>query len=200
MCLASSEFRPGPIPTPFRRIFAAIALSGLTLMLGGASADAENRIYLKCEDANNFVVTTDDMDATSIGEELAPLSLNEAIDETYSLVLSYSEAGQSTATHALPGVFEHAGVTIVRPYANSSPWFWKAMTTGEVWPECELVFTRKGPSNSSEICLTITLQTVLVAQIESQAVAQLEASGSGRSDLETITFDFGTITYEAAGP
>jgi len=188
------------------RVVGVIVSVVLMLMFWVGPAGAENRIYLKCESDQGTFVTNGDMAAESIGDELASLAVpsGDTITEDNSLVLSYHEGGQSTSSHAGPGVFQHAGLTVVRPVANSSPLFWKALARGEVWFQCQLTFTRKGSSSSSsDEYLRIKLQEVVITQIEPRAVAQLEAPGTGRSHLEAITLTFrkirwtnGTADYE----
>ena len=206
MRLVMSKNRPGrKVLVPCRVVGAIVsAVFALTFWVG--SAGAENRIYLECESSQDTFVTNGDMAAESIGDELAALAVpsGDTITENNSLVLSYHEAGQSTSTHAGPGVFQHAGLTVVRPVANSSPLFWKALATGEVWFQCQLTFTRKGSSSSSsDEYLLIRLQEVVITQIEPRAVAQLEMPKMGRSHLEAITLTFrkirwtnGTANYE----
>lgn len=201
MRLVTSENRPGRETLVPCRVVGAIVSAVFALTFWVGSAGAENRIFLRCN-SQAETVTEGDMTAASIGEELADLSSDPNIPASYSLVLSYHEGGQSTPSHSGTGTFVHYGLTVVRPVASSSPLFWKGMVNGEVWPKCELSFTREDKSGTSVEYLMIELDSVLITQIEPRAVAQLEAPGTGRSHLEAITFLFGKIrwtTFEEGG-
>ncbi len=185
------------------RVVGALVSTIFALTFWVGSAGAENRIYLECDEAGESYVTQGDMAAGSIGEELTSLVGPGALSQfpNSSLVLSYHEAGLSTYLHDGSGAFLYGGLTVVRPVAKSSPQFWKALALGEPWTECILVFTRqKQGSDTNEEYFKIKIEEVLINQIESRAVAQLEAPGTGRAHLETITFNFNKITWTHSGP
>jgi len=193
MRFVTSENRPGRKALVPCRVVGTIVAAVLALMFWVGSAGAENKIFLECRG-----VTDNDMTAESIGDELASLIDADELD-TYSfssLVLSYHEGGQSTYSPDGSGTFVHYGLTVVRPVANSSPFFWKALATGESWGKCELYFTRedRGESPNKEY-LRITIEDVKITEIEPRAVAQLKATGTGRSHLEAISFTFRKITW-----
>ena len=177
-----------------------IVLAFLAVAVWAGSVAGENRIYMRCSDASGSV-TEGDMIAGSIGTELAAVADPDHQYPYSALVLSYHEGGLSTYLPDGSGDFQHGGITVVRPVANSSPAFWKALTIGAPWTECILNFTRRTQSSDvAEIYFRITISdTVLITQIETRAVAQLASEGTGQTHLETITFAFGRIGWETFG-
>ena len=171
---------------------AGIVLAALAL---STPAAATNLIYLRCESATG-TVTAGDLDASSIGEDLAGQSHPMSVVDDYALVLSYTEGAQSTPLPGGGADYDYAGLTIVRPEASSSPNFLKALFTGEVWTYCVLEFYRRDSSEFKKY-REITMETVNVVQIEPRAVTQFEGAGTGKNHLEAITFSFRKIKWSS---
>lgn len=179
-----------------RKGYLPFAVAGLTVaaLALAAPAAASNAIYLMCGD-----VTSGDLTADSIGDELAGQPHPERVEGRWALVLSYTEGAQSTP-QGTGGVSDylHSGITIVRPVANSSPAFMKALFLGEVWENCELDFWKKD-SSDWEIYMEIFIKNVRVVQIEPRAVTNFESAGTGKNHLEAITFTFSSIQWSEDG-
>jgi len=111
-------------------------------------------------------------------------------------LLSYTGAAHSTPQTGGGADSDHAGLTIVRPTANCSQLFVKALFTGQVWPQCRFEFSRDDLSDESY--LWITIETVNVVQIEPRAATQFNSAGSGKYHLEAITFTSQTNTWREA--
>ncbi|MDH3882896.1 MAG: Hcp family type VI secretion system effector [Desulfobacterales bacterium] len=117
---------------------------------------------------------------------------NEILVEAFSHTVTVPtdpQSGQPTGQRV------HQPLTITKVFDKSSPMLYKALTTGERLPTCELKWYRTSKTGTQEHYFTIRLEDAIITNITGRMPNCQDPNQAHFTQLEDVSFSYRKITW-----
>ena len=148
--------------------------------------------YLSIAGSTQGNITEGAFTEDSVGNIYQEGHENEILVEAFSHTVTVPtdpQSGQPTGQRV------HQPLTITKVFDKSSPMLYKALTTGERLPTCELKWYRTSKTGTQEHYFTIRLEDAIITNITGRMPNCQDPSKAHFTQLEDVSFSYRKITW-----
>jgi type VI secretion system secreted protein Hcp len=148
--------------------------------------------YLSIEGATQGNITEGAFTAESVGNVYQEGHENEILVEAFNHTVTVPtdpQSGQPTGQRV------HKPVTITKVFDKSSPMLYKALTSGERLPKCEIKWYRTSSQGLQEHYFTIKLEDAIITNITARMPNCQDPGQAHFTHLEDVSFSYRKISW-----
>jgi type VI secretion system secreted protein Hcp len=148
--------------------------------------------YLSIAGSTQGNITEGAFTEDSVGNIYQEGHENEILVEAFSHTVTVPtdpQSGQPTGQRV------HQPLTITKVFDKSSPMLYKALTTGERLPTCELKWYRTSKTGTQEHYFTIRLEDAIITNITGRMPNCQDPNQAHFTQLEDVSFSYRKITW-----
>jgi len=148
--------------------------------------------YLSIQGSTQGKITEGAFTEDSVGNIYQEGHENEILVEAFSHTVSVPtdpQSGQPTGQRV------HQPLTITKVFDKSSPMLYKALTTGELLPRCEIKWYRTSQTGTQEHYFTIKLEDAIITNITGRMPNCQDPNQAHFTQLEDVSFSYRKITW-----
>ena len=148
--------------------------------------------YLSIEGATQGNITEGAFTQESVGNVYQEGHENEILVEAFSHTVTVPtdpQSGQPTGQRV------HKPLTITKVFDKSSPMLYKALSTGERLPKCEIKWWRTSSQGVQEHYFTTKLEDAIITNMSARMPNCQDPSQAHFTHLEDVSFSYRKITW-----